>query len=170
MNEVKQGYNCKSCGKYHEGLPLSYAAEMPEICYSIEEQEIEKRVEITSDLCVVDEKHFFILGNVEIPIINSDKNFIWSVWVSLSKTNFEKTCKFWEEEGREKEPPYFGWFSTQLYYYPDTLNLKTLVHTRPVGTRPYIELELTDHPLSLEQHNGISWSRIQEIAESIFHG
>ncbi len=45
-----------------------------------------------------------------------------------------------------------------------------MVHTRPVGARPLIELEPTDHPLAVEQRDGISWDRIQQIAELARHG
>ena len=44
------------------------------------------------------------------------------------------------------------------------------MHTRPVGVRPYIELEATDHPLAVEQREGITWERVQEIAEIVLHG
>ncbi|MFD9541412.1 DUF2199 domain-containing protein [Streptomyces sp. NPDC060022] len=41
----------------------------------------------------------------------------------------------------------FGWLSTELAPYSEgTSNLKTNAHTRPVGKRPVIELEPTDHP------------------------
>ncbi len=77
---------------------------------------------------------------------------------------------FWEQPGRESEPPYFGWLSSVVPGYPKTLSLNTMVHTRPVGARPLIELEPTDHPLAVEQRDGISWDRIQQIAELARHG
>lgn len=49
--------------------------------------------------------------------------------------------------------------------YPETFNLKTLVHTRAVGLVPWIEREPTDHQLAVEQRTGITWERIHEIAE-----
>jgi hypothetical protein len=53
--------------------------------------------------------------------------------------------------------------------YPDNILLKTRVHTRAVGTRPYVELEPTDHPLSIEQRNGIRRSGVREIGELFEH-
>jgi hypothetical protein len=44
-----------------------------------------------------------------------------------------------------------------------------MVHIRKVGIRPYIELEPNEHPLALEQKNGISIKRVQEIAEHLLH-
>ena len=59
--------------------------------------------------------------------------------------------------------PRFGWFSNRLKGYPDTLNLKCQVHPRAGRQRPWIELEATDHPLALEQRNGITFDRLLEI-------
>ena len=171
------GYTCNICGQYHEGLPLNYGSPAPALVLSLSEKEQKKRVLLSSDQCEVlgkkffDEKAYFIAGNIDIPIIGSTEFFRWTVWVSLSKENYKKTSKLWNKSGREKEHPYFGWLSTSLplYLYPETLNLKTHVHTQPVGIRPYIELEPTDHPLAVEQNTGISRERIQEIAELVLH-
>jgi hypothetical protein len=67
-------------------------------------------------------------------------------------------------EGREQElEPMFGWLSTSIPCYPETINLKTMVHTRSVGVRPYIELEPTEHqhPLAIEQREGIAIERVK---------
>ncbi|MGG0791910.1 DUF2199 domain-containing protein [Peribacillus simplex] len=42
-----------------------------------------------------------------------------------------------------------------------------MVHTRPIGLRPSIELEPTNHPLSLEQREGLGFKRIKQIAEDL---
>lgn len=162
-------YQCNRCGAVHDGPPLSYAASAPAIWHDIPANERKRRIMLSSDQCVIDRQYFFIVGNIEIPIIDTPDIFVWSVWVSLNNENYQRTSKFWNKAGRESERPYFGWLSTQLVLYPNTLNLKTLVHTRPVGQRPMVELEPTDHPLALEQRNGISMERVQEIAELILH-
>ena len=54
--------------------------------------------------------------------------------------------------------------------YPDTLNLKTMVYLRNDGVRPSIELEPTDHPLAVEQREGISMTRVAEIYEARIFG
>lgn len=125
---------------------------------------------LTSDQCVIDGEAFFVRGLIEIPVVDSDHVFTWRVWASLSKENFARADKLWETTGRENEPPYFGRISTDLgLYSPSTINLKSHVHTRPVGQRPLIELEPTDHPLAVEQRSGITLERVQEIAEAIMH-
>jgi hypothetical protein len=103
-------------------------------------------------------------------VLDGESVFSWGVWVSLSEAGFVRTGELWETEGREAEPPMFGWLSSELpVYTPSTLSLKTRVHTQPVGLRPWVELEPTDHPLAVEQRNGIGMSRVQEFAELLLH-
>ncbi|MFE3991663.1 DUF2199 domain-containing protein [Streptomyces goshikiensis] len=88
----------------------------------------------------------------------------------MSRENFARAADRWDTPGREAEEPYFGWLSTDLsLYIPSTINLKTRVHTRPVGQRPLVELEPTDHPLAVEHRTGITLERVREIAESVLH-
>lgn len=59
--------------------------------------------------------------------------------------------------------PFFGWLNSSLSPYPETLNLKTHVHLRNNGILPFIQLEPTDHPLAVEQHEGITMARVGEL-------
>jgi hypothetical protein len=151
-------------------LPLAYGPPASALWYTIPEAEREQRALLSSDMCLIDEQHGFIVGNLELPIIGSDQQFSWDVWVSLSLPNFKRAFQLWEQEGRELEPPYFGWLSTLLPGYPETLHLKIMVHTREVGRRPRIELEPTNHPLAIEQRQGITTTRVQEMAALVLHG
>jgi len=120
---------------------------------------------------VIDGEHFFVRANLRIPIAGRDEHFEWGVWTTLSKPNFLRMTDLWQTPGRETEPPYFGWLSPELrlVYGQSTINLKTHVHTQPVGSRPHVELEHTDHPLAVEQHHGITWERVEEIAAILHH-
>jgi len=164
------GYVCTTCGQHHEQLPMCFGPSAPALWFSVPEKERETRCLLSSDQCIIDEKHFFVLGRIVLPVVDGPEPFVWLAWVSLSEKNFNRASELWEKKGREKEPPYFGWLQSSLPYEPTTLNLKTLVHTQPVGERPLVELEETDHPLSVEQHHGITMARVQEIAEKALHG
>ena len=66
------------------------------------------------------------------------------------------------------EEPRFGWLSNEIRIYrPSTLHLKTNVHFQPLNSRPLIELEATDHPLAVEQRDGITLERAQEIVAAM---
>jgi hypothetical protein len=95
--------------------------------------------------------------------------FVWLVWASLSEASHERMCERWEVVGREHDAPYFGWLSSYLPYEPTTLNLKTHVHTRRVGVGPTIELEPTDHPLAVEQREGLTLAQLEAKVERLLH-
>lgn len=149
---------------------MCFGPSAPALWFSIPEAEREARALLSSDQCIIDEKHFFILGRIVLPVLDGPQPFTWLAWVSLSEKNFHRACELWHTEGRENESPYFGWLQSSLPYKVSTLSLKTSVHTQPVGERPLIELEPTDHPLSIEQRSGIAIARVQQIAEAALHG
>lgn len=165
----KNGFQCSRCDQYHDQLPLAYGPEAPALYFTIPKEEVSERAMLSPDLCVIDKEQFFVCGNLELPIIDSDDKFSWDVWVSLSKDNFTKVLDLWEEPTRDQEPPMFGWIANTLPGYPETQNLKANAHQRAVGIKPYIQLEPTDHPLAVEQLDGISMEQIQELAELILH-
>lgn len=162
-------FQCACCDEIVEGIP-TFGWDYPIHYLDVPEAERPERVFLTSDLCVIDDKWFFVRGCLEIPVIGHDDPFIWGVWVSLSEDNFFEFQELLEVKERSKFGPYFGWFSASINIYPETLNLKTKVHIRDDGVRPYIELEPTDHPLALEQQQGISVKRVSEIYANRVHG
>ncbi|MFD4658879.1 DUF2199 domain-containing protein [Kitasatospora sp. NPDC058444] len=160
------GFTCTCCGGHHAGLPLNYSTVAPDAWDPA--LEADPHSMLSSDQCVIRGEHFFVKGLIEIPVLGSEDVFSWGVWVSLSRSNFARAAELWETDGRESEEPYFGWLCTWLpVYEPDTINLKTHVRTRPVGQRPSIELEPTDHPLAVEQRTGITRDRVREIAAAV---
>lgn len=162
------GFTCTCCGAHHLELSMNYTAEAPAV-WAPSFADADDCL-LSSDQCVVGGQLYFVKGMIEIPVIGSDEVFSWGVWVSLSRENFSRAADLWDTPGREAEEPYFGWLTTDLPVYPTaTLNLKTHVHTRPVGERPFIELEPTDHPLAVEQRTGITLDRVREIAAAILH-
>jgi hypothetical protein len=165
------GYTCRCCGQTHPEMPTSFAAPAPLYVNDVAEEERAARVELASDQCVIDGEHFFILGNLDIPIVGHPESLRWTVWTSLSQKNFDRASELWTKPGREQEPPYFGWLSNWIPVYEEsTLNLKTLVHTQPVGLRPKIEVLECDHVLSREQRDGISLDRAEVLIHRALHG
>lgn len=162
------GFTCSRCGALHSGPPMHYTAEAPAL-WDPSFADADDCL-LSSDQCVIHARHYFVKGLIEIPVIGSDEVFSWGVWVSLSRESFSRAADLWDTPGRESEQPYFGWLTTDLpVYSPATLNLKTNVHARPVGQRPFVELEPTGHPLAVEQRTGITRGRVREIASAVFH-
>jgi hypothetical protein len=165
------GYTCSVCGRSFDGLPLCYGSEAPWYLLGVAKDEFETRVDLTPDQCVVDESNFFVRGHIEIPILNHEESFCWSVWCSLSEKSFLHMSERWIEPERISDPPYFGWLMTPIPYYElDTIHLKCSVQSRDVGVVPLVTLEHTSHPLAVDLHSGITLDRVWEIAHKITGG
>ena len=161
-------FRCVSCGQLHQGMP-SFGAKAPLSYYAVPEPDRERRCDLGSDDCVIDGEHFFVRGCIEIPVHGQGDPLSWGVWVSLSKDNHLAWLKHFDVPRRSHVGPFFGWLDAWLKPYPETMNLKTRVHLRDDGIRPYVELEPTDHPLAREQRDGISVDRVAEIYAMMVH-
>ena len=87
----------------------------------------------------------------------------------LRPEDFYQTNKLWTDPKRVDEPAYACLLNSELPLYGDTLNLQVRVVTQPVGRRPHFFVVNPQHPLALEQRDGISMARVIEIAEIMLH-
>lgn len=167
-SSVSGSYTCNVCGEAHTGAPLSWGPDAPDMWARLRPSEREQRVELGSDQCIIDERHFFIRGRIEIPVRDGEDPFAWLVWVEISRTDFESMGRAWAIEGRENtEPPYNGILANDLSHYSNpTLGLPVRIHTRSVGVRPFVEI-IGDHQIQKEQREGINSHHVQEIADKI---
>jgi hypothetical protein len=161
-------FQCGTCQEWHEGTP-HLSADAPLYYFAVPEEARASRCDLTSDTCIVDDEFFFVRGLIEIRVEGLDEPFAWGVWVSLSEVNFHRYMAHFEDTARDQLGPYFGWLSAALAPYPDTENLKTMLHPRKPGLRPLIEVEPTDHPLAVEQQWGITQERLAAIYEISLH-
>ncbi len=163
------GYQCRTCGLWHDERPTFFVAELPAVVAELSDIDLRSRVERGSDQCILDGQHFFILGNLDIRILGSLEHLRWTVWSSLSQSNFERASELWQTVGRESEPPYFGWLSNQIPGYPTSVNIKAMVRTGPVGIRPKLIVIEEGHPLARDQDQGVSEERAEELIHAALH-
>lgn len=162
-------YQCATCKEWHDGPEFSYAAQAPDLYNDIPETERQHRCQLTPDTCIIDGKHHFLRGVIEVPIVGRDQVMVLGVWVSQSEASFAKVMAAWDKPEQASLAPTFGWLCTRLAFYPDTEHLKTMVHQREAGLRPWVELEPTDHPLAVDQREGITLERAHEIDHWVRH-
>lgn len=162
-------YRCHTCNEEHDDLP-DIGFQKPEPWFDVPEEELARRVVLTADTCVIDDEHYFIRGVLLIPIVDRPEGppFGFGVWVSQKKENFEA---YVDSPDSDEIGPFFGWLSTRIpCYEEDTFLLKTRAHFQGGNRRPLIELEPTDHPLSIDNREGITLARAWEIVhEYIMH-
>lgn len=161
-------FTCATCGKVHEGLPMDLAYKRPADYFKIPEQDRQSRIKLSEDLCSIDDKEFFIRAVLELPVKDNEDNFRWGTWAQISQDDFFKYLRLWDADGVESEPPFKGILSGGVNYYPDTDLMEVKVHLRSKGQRPLFGVVSEEHPLGIDQREGITLHRVQEIIEDYF--
>lgn len=135
---------------------------LPEPIAELPEAEQAARATISSDLCSLDDEHYFVRAVLHLPILKTGASLGFGVWGSLAKVNFNQ----YADEFDNPAPafgPFFSWLCSYLRPYPDTSRVKAMMEFQPNNRRPVIRLEPTDHPLAIDQRNGITLDRLGEI-------
>lgn len=145
-------YICSCCGQQHDELP-HVCFDQPVYAQQVPEEERTERVELNSDLCIVDDD-YFIRGVIEIPVHGQTDRFGIGVWISQKPENFQTYAEHFDSD---EIGPFFGWLSNDFDFGGvSILSLKTMAHFRGNGLRPSIEVESTNHPLAIAQRDGMS--------------
>jgi len=173
MSGPAEGFKCSTCGQWHEGVILDVGHKYPDHYFGVPESERANLIWCdppqNPDFCVIEKRDRFVRGCLAVPIKGRVEEFVFGVWTSLSETNFNRAFSLWRDEVPPNEPGYFGWLCNRLPTFENTLQLKTKVHLRNGNLRPRVELEPTNHPLSIAQREGISWEHVCRIIELTVH-
>lgn len=165
-------FTCSCCGKIHEGSP-SYGFKAPDHYACLSEEQKAKMGKISSDLCTITHDEgvdYFVRAVLEVPIHGVSEPFTWGLWVSLSEKSFARYVETYDNpvEG----DGFFGWVCNRVPWYPSGETLATDVVVRVGGKRPLLFLHhggANDHPLIVDQRQGITIAKAQEIAEYLAH-
>jgi hypothetical protein len=164
-------FRCAKCGDEHDlgDRAWHFPEPLPWLLASDEEREQSVLTPDQCELVTQGQVHHFIHALLQIPVHGRSEPFVWGVWCSQSEATYMEVSALWESEERVKIGPHFGWLCSRIPCYPDSMHLKTHVHQRSVGLRPLVELEATDHPLSVDQRTGIEIDRLNRIVEEVLH-
>jgi hypothetical protein len=157
------GYTCACCAELHEGLPPAIAFEAP--AYWDDTMADDPSCRLTSELCVIEQEHFFVRAVIRLPVVDAEQDFEWGVWISQSEANFRRIEQADRHRWRERPEPTFGWLSSDLPGYGEScLEIKTTLHDRGRTLRPLVTVQPSPHPLSVEQREGITVERVRQLA------
>jgi hypothetical protein len=173
---VSYEWKCSVCGATHERIPLSWGFHEP-IYWDWLTDEERSAGHCGTELCWFTDEDGdlarFVRGTIELPILDptdpDEDSFVLGVWASLSETNFDRYMEEPNAGPHEQGEPWFGWLSNRIPVYEDTLNLMTNVYLRGEDLRPRIEVQLSDHHLSRDQHDGITLRHAHELGERWVH-
>jgi len=168
-------YICAGCGEVHRGAP-SFSFRYPSPYFDVPEDQREARVRATDDFCEIapdgndpdGHRFYFIRVVLDVPIVGADEPFRWGVWVTQSAEAFARYVETYQQD--QSQDGSFGWLMVDLPVYNRAEagayleSLECDIQWGAAGQRPKAVLWESDHPLAIDQQNGIDWDRAIEIA------
>ncbi len=142
---------------------------MPDQFARLSEEQRATMGTISSDFCTITHEegvNYFIRAVLEVPIHGIEEPFLWGVWVSLSEKSFTHYAETYDAP--VDGDGFFGWVCNSLPTYPYEGSRAADVVVQLGGQRPKVVLhrgDPEDDPLVIDQVNGISVLRAQQIAE-----
>lgn len=67
-------FKCKSCDQWHEGMP-AFGPPAPGQYYALSEEERTTRALLGSDQCIIDDREFYVLARLDIPVVALNECF-----------------------------------------------------------------------------------------------
>lgn len=162
-------WTCACCGWRFDDLITSIACRMPDDVHDLSEEERTARALTTEDFCTLDGDRHFVRSVLEVPITGSDAPFLWGVWAAVSHATIRRAGALFDVGADESEPRPAAILANRVHGYPGSLGLRGRLRFRPLPDRPRLLLEPGDHPLALDQRQGITVARVQEIIRPFVH-
>lgn len=164
-------YTCSECGETHEGVPSIYF-DKPFYYFEVEEAD-QHLTEVREGGCSVvldGERHYFVHCLLELHIHEMDEPLEIVMWMSLSAPNYEKFYALKGQEIGEDVAPMVGWLSSRIPTFEGMEELVGRIWLQDGDALPILELQPTDHPLSVCAQEGISKEQVVEILSVLGHG
>ncbi len=152
-------YRCPDCRDIHDGLPdLCFA--LPDAIFELDEATRASRALISSDLCVLDDRQYFMRCVLEVAITGQSDLFAYGLWAEVSARDFTRYAIYYNTEAPAQLSTFEGCIANHLPLTDETLGLACLVHlSNEEGTRPAIAVTASTHALHVEQEDGIGLDR-----------
>jgi hypothetical protein len=118
---------------------------------------------LSVDFCVLGGEEFFVRCVYQLPVLGMSHALGFGVWSSLSRSNFELYVDSFDHFDQDKIGPMFGYFSSSLRGFADSLYEHCDVVPQAEGQRPILLLHNQEHELSKMQRDGITPERVLKI-------
>ncbi|MGL4242902.1 MAG: DUF2199 domain-containing protein [Beijerinckiaceae bacterium] len=118
---------------------------------------------LADDFCIIDDKHFFLRGVIELPILGGGgRTLAYAIWAEVSRATFGAYFKSLEDPSAAA-PVMIGTFANQINGFAATLGQPCTVRARPGAFRPLVTLNDGNHPLAQAQLRGVTLDRLLEL-------
>ena len=157
---------CPHCSESHEGYPTDYGYSLPDVVWSIPENERKEQAKWTTDLCQFGER-YFIRCMLPVSFTDSEGYFGWGLWVEVEWPVFERYLQIYDQDATS-EPPASAKIANKPPGYEPILGFPVSIKFGLSTQRPTIQCPPnTSNLLASEQLHGISSARYHQILENI---
>ncbi|WP_447758665.1 DUF2199 domain-containing protein [Sphingopyxis fribergensis] len=166
-------WHCASCDGPHEGR-FAMAAFAPDPWPGSGGYEENGAIRfdgdfLSEDFCVLDGQYFMVRACLDIPVHGMDTPFSFGAWSTLSRENFDKYLKGFDDGDYLDMGPWSGWLCNKLEDYVGNAPLAVWVVPQSDRQRPKLYVMDDNHPLAIDQDNGISPDQVLEIYDYYGH-
>lgn len=166
-------WRCAGCDQLHVGM-MALASFAPDPWPHAEVREPNAAIRLdgdflSEDFCVLDGAHFMVRAVLEIPVHGVAEKFGFGCWSTLSRENFDKYVEGFDEGDYPDLGPWTGWLCNRLETYIGTEPQGVRVYPQPGRQRPTLRIMDPDHPLAIDQEQGIPVERLMEILHFYGH-
>lgn len=159
-------YLCEICGKKHD-IYGGFGAMEPDCIIRLSEEERIKRVEKNGPLLLIDKLFFLVKGTIFIEVKDISEWVNFEVWARIEVEDFQKKL----EEVRKDifDKPFIGRLESDVFFYEKVKNMKVDVVLPNEGEEVVFEILEENHPMRIDQKNGISKEKIIGWMQNMNH-
>jgi hypothetical protein len=133
MSKVK----CHKCGQYHDSHTIEVVFKYPDAYFDIPEEERSERVKKNDDICIIDEREYYIRGLLPIKTtLIKKKEYHWGVWVKVDADTYKIIYDNWDLENQDHITGLTGHLANDIKFYKRTLNKEVSILLTGNKTRP----------------------------------
>lgn len=155
---------CHQCGKDHPIDEMELSFRRPDAAASLTQEERERTVQESTDLCIISGTRFFIRAVLPLPVEDRERAYNLGLWVEVNQSAFERVYELWDESDQNLEPPFDAHIANSIPTLPETTGLSAKLRLTGSKSRPEILVSQGSHPLVGEQSMGINTHRAHEYS------
>jgi hypothetical protein len=136
--------------------------QLPDVVWSLGEEERKLRAKYDSDVCVLDGKRYFLRGVLYLPVRGTRDKFGWGLWAEVSKAVYDRYVETGSSDaGVEQDAR--GVLANALVDYDCPVDCGVTIKGGSATERPVFVADRAEHRLYREQHEGITPGRLHDL-------
>jgi hypothetical protein len=133
MSKIK----CHKCGQYHDWGKIEVVFKYPDVYFDIPEGERIQRIKKNNEICVIDDKDYFLRGLLPIKTnVDNKEEYRWGVWIKVDAGTYKRIYDSWDLENQEHLIGLKGYLANEIAFYEETEGKDVRIVLTGNKTRP----------------------------------